>query len=186
MTWNYRSYGKSGGSPDPYTCMHDAEAVLKFTMKKLGLRGKIGVFGRSLGGSFATHLAANYPKHIEFLMVDRSFSSLEAMGRNALAGSCNGCLLDTLGQGWTMLSAKNFYKAECFKLLTQDPHDNIVDQLSALSSQVASEACEDLLGENRYQALKVQKAFNAIQLLYTIDVQVNLALKARQSYERRA
>lgn len=111
MTWNYRSYGKSGGTPDPFTCMHDAEAVLKFTIKKLGLRGKIGVFGRSLGGTFATHLAANYPQHVDFLMVDRSFSSLEAMARNALPGSLNNCLLDFFSRGWVLNSARNFYKA---------------------------------------------------------------------------
>ena len=33
MTWNYRSYGRSEGIPDPYNTYHDAEAILQFTIK---------------------------------------------------------------------------------------------------------------------------------------------------------
>ena len=61
LAWNYRNYGRSNGTPDPYTCYHDAEAVLKFAIKDLGLQGKIGCFGRSLGGTMASHIAKSYP-----------------------------------------------------------------------------------------------------------------------------
>ena len=61
MAWNYRNYGRSGGEPDPYTSYHDAESILHFLIKKLGIKGKIGCFGRSIGGTIATHLANNYP-----------------------------------------------------------------------------------------------------------------------------
>lgn len=30
FVWNYRNYGRSEGSPDPYCTLHDGEAVLKF------------------------------------------------------------------------------------------------------------------------------------------------------------
>lgn len=60
MAWNYRDYGRSGGMPDPFNCMHDAESILKFIIKDLGLKGKIGCYGRSLGGTMATHVASNY------------------------------------------------------------------------------------------------------------------------------
>jgi len=65
--------------PDPFTCMHDAEAILKFVVKDLGLKGKIGCYGRSLGGTMASHLANHYRQYISFLFVDRSFGSLEEM-----------------------------------------------------------------------------------------------------------
>jgi pimeloyl-ACP methyl ester carboxylesterase len=77
MAWNYRDYGRSHGIPDPYTCYHDSESILKFIIKDLGLIGKIGCFGRSLGGTMASHLANNFPEHIDFLFVDRSLGSLE-------------------------------------------------------------------------------------------------------------
>jgi hypothetical protein len=40
---------------------------------KLGLRGKIGIYGRSLGGIASTHLA----KYVDLVIVDRSLSNLE-------------------------------------------------------------------------------------------------------------
>jgi homoserine acetyltransferase len=79
MAWNYRNYGKSEGTANPYVSYHDSEAVLKFLLEDLGIEGKIGCFGRSLGGTCATHLAANYPEHISFLFVDRSLGTLKSM-----------------------------------------------------------------------------------------------------------
>jgi len=61
MAWNYRDYGRSGGTPDPYATYHDSESILKFLIEDLGIKGKIGCFGRSLGGTMATHIACNYP-----------------------------------------------------------------------------------------------------------------------------
>ena len=61
MAWNYRDYGRSGGTPDPFTSLHDSESILKFLIKELGIKGKIGCFGRSLGGSMASHIAFHYP-----------------------------------------------------------------------------------------------------------------------------
>ena len=57
MAWNYRSYARSEGVPDPFSSYHDSESVLRFIIKDLGVKGKIGVFGRSLGEVMATNLA---------------------------------------------------------------------------------------------------------------------------------
>jgi len=86
MAWNYRSYGRSKGTPDPYSSYHDGEAVLKFLLEELGLQGKIGCFGRSLGGTMATHLARYYPQYIDFLLVDRSLGSLKKMSESSFLG----------------------------------------------------------------------------------------------------
>lgn len=61
MAWNYRGYGKTPGTPDPYNIKTDGEDLLNFILKDLMIKGKVGVYGRSLGGVVATHLAANYP-----------------------------------------------------------------------------------------------------------------------------
>jgi len=42
-------------------CKVDAEKVLNFAKNKLQVTGPIGVYGRSIGGIAATHLAAKYP-----------------------------------------------------------------------------------------------------------------------------
>jgi len=80
LAWNYRSYGRSEGQADPYSSYHDSEAMLKFCVEDLALQGKIGCFGRSLGGTMASHLAANYPERIKFLFIDRSLGNLMKVG----------------------------------------------------------------------------------------------------------
>lgn len=65
MLWNYRGFGRSKGGrrfccrsndPSPENLREDGEAVLRFCRKELGLKGKIGVYGRSLGGIATSHL----------------------------------------------------------------------------------------------------------------------------------
>mmetsp|Transcript_23876 Transcript_23876/g.36561 ORF Transcript_23876/g.36561 Transcript_23876/m.36561 type:complete len:170 (+) Transcript_23876:70-579(+) len=118
MAWNYRDYGRSRGMPDPFTCNHDGEAILQFLIKTLGLKGKFGCFGRSLGGTVATHLAKNYPQHIEFLFVDRSFGNINKMSDSLMLGKYNRKFFDIFSKGWKILSAKNFYEANCFKIVS--------------------------------------------------------------------
>lgn len=50
MAWNYRGYGNTKGTPSPYNIKTDGEAMLKFLLEELKLEGKIGIYGRSLGG----------------------------------------------------------------------------------------------------------------------------------------
>ena len=58
--------------PDPDNIREDAEAILRYCRKDLGIRGKIGVYGRSLGGIATTHLS----HYVDMVIVDRSFSNL--------------------------------------------------------------------------------------------------------------
>ena len=50
FTWNYRAYGRSKGTPSPDTLKKDIESIYTFMRKDMGIKGKIGVYGRSLGG----------------------------------------------------------------------------------------------------------------------------------------
>jgi pimeloyl-ACP methyl ester carboxylesterase len=50
--------------------------VLAFVVEKLQIKGKIGVYGRSIGGIAACHLAAKYNDLVEVLIVDRTLSEL--------------------------------------------------------------------------------------------------------------
>jgi pimeloyl-ACP methyl ester carboxylesterase len=81
MCWNYRDYGKSTSSffkaINPYNCKLDAEKILDFVVNKLKIRGKIGVYGRSLGGISSCHLANKFPNIVKALIVDRTFSELD-------------------------------------------------------------------------------------------------------------
>jgi pimeloyl-ACP methyl ester carboxylesterase len=102
-----------------------------------------------LGGTLATHLASHYPDHISFLFVDRSFGSITNMSKSLMMGDWNHSLFSTFSCRWRLESAHNFYSAKCFKMVSQDPNDDMVDQYCALNTEVATLACNDYLGESR-------------------------------------
>ena len=68
-----------------------------------------------------------------------------------------------------MSSDENFLHSKCFKMLTQDPWDNTVDQFCALNAQVARVACDEQLGATRFDDLKPQKAYTAMRLLFSLE-----------------
>ena len=86
MAWNYRGYGQTKSSPNPYNIKTDGESVLHYVLNELGVKGKLGVYGRSLGGVVATHLAATYHDKIDFLIADRTFGSLKNVSLRKFIG----------------------------------------------------------------------------------------------------
>jgi pimeloyl-ACP methyl ester carboxylesterase len=82
MTWNYRGYGETKGTASPFNIKCDAEQILNFVKNTLGVKGKIGVYSRSLGGIASTHLASKYSDIIELLIVDRTFARTELIAEH--------------------------------------------------------------------------------------------------------
>ena len=77
FTWNYRGYGRSSGYPTPNYLKQDIEFIFDYLRHTLNLEGKIGIYGRSLGG-IPTSCISN---QVDFVMVDRSFSNFDDMAR---------------------------------------------------------------------------------------------------------
>lgn len=100
LLWNYRNYGRSEGVPDPYTTYHDSESMLKFLIEDIGVHGKIGCMGRSLGGTIATHLANSYPEFISLLFVDRSLGNLERMSESNFLGDFSKHIYLMFSRNW--------------------------------------------------------------------------------------
>jgi hypothetical protein len=99
MIWNYRGYGLSKGSgccgdspcatsTSPSNIKKDAESVLRYMRQQIGLRGKIGVYGRSLGGIAATHLMS----YVDMVIVDRSFANFDDVIERKFFGQKAVCL----------------------------------------------------------------------------------------------
>lgn len=101
--------------------------MLKFLVEKLGVKGKIGCFGRSLGGTMATHVANNYPDFVDFLFVDRSLGNLDCMSESSFIGNYSIAILRYFSRNWVVNSDQNFLNVKCFKMLTQDPNDGTID-----------------------------------------------------------
>ena len=96
MTWNYRAYGRSKGTPSPSTLKDDIEAIYNFMRNNMGLKGKIGVYGRSLGGIPSCYIS---PK-VDMAIIDRTFCNLSAMAYWKYRGSFADILFKVGTCGW--------------------------------------------------------------------------------------
>jgi fermentation-respiration switch protein FrsA (DUF1100 family) len=76
IVYDYHGYGKSKGSPSPKTILDDGEIVYQYAVKTLGISpDNLIIWGESLGGAVATHIASKFPCSI--LVLVATFSSLD-------------------------------------------------------------------------------------------------------------
>lgn len=101
------------------------------------LRGKIGVYGRSIGGIASCHLASKFPDIIEALIVDRTFNELDQLSMRRLYGRCTKSIFSFVSYDWKALNDVNVIQADCFKILTCDTRDDVVENFSSLPVGVA-------------------------------------------------
>lgn len=87
VTFDYRGYGASTGSPSRDGLIEDGQAMLKWIADKPNLKGKrLVVFGQSLGGAVAVPVAALAPKgQVKLLVVDSTFASYRRIARGVLS-----------------------------------------------------------------------------------------------------
>ncbi|XP_039182150.1 protein ABHD13 [Crotalus tigris] len=77
---DYRGYGKSEGEASEDGIYLDSEAVLDYVMTRSDLdKTKIFLFGRSLGGAVAIHLASENSHRISAILVENTFLSIPHM-----------------------------------------------------------------------------------------------------------
>ena len=98
MAWNYRGYGLSSGSPNPSNIKSDADFLLKYMKEEMGLRGKIGVYGRSLGGIVTTHLADK----VDMIIADRTLYDFEMVALRKFYSNVAPYLFKIGSCGWTI------------------------------------------------------------------------------------
>lgn len=77
LVFDYRGYGKSQGSPGEDGILMDADAIYAWLVEKHSnapIEHQIILWGRSLGGAVAIHLAAT--RGCDLLILDRTFDSM--------------------------------------------------------------------------------------------------------------
>ena len=178
MCWNYRGYGMSEmklfETLNPYLCKMDAERVLEFMVNKMKLRGKLGVYGRSLGGISACHLAQKYENLIYVLLTDRTFGELEHLCDRRLIGwttkwiykaiSCNWKTENDVNFANVNINTNNTIQAKCYKIITCDSKDDVVDNYASLAAGVVK-----FHAKQNYSDPKWLRFYEAIKFLYDIE-----------------
>lgn len=140
LVWNYRGYGRTQGSPDPDSIKKDAEQVFHFLKTRVGVRGKIGIYGRSLGCIAACHLH----EYVDMVIADRGFSDLWTVANRKFYSELSMYLFKYLSFGWQANNDFNYItqndnsRPPSYKVLLQDKNDEIVNFPSSLMVGVAS------------------------------------------------
>lgn len=79
LIFDYRGYGRSGGEPSEAGTYRDAEAAWRYLTEERGISPqRIVLFGRSLGGAIAAHLASRRPAAA--LILESTFTSVPDLG----------------------------------------------------------------------------------------------------------
>ena len=169
LCWNYRGYGESElgffENLDPYKSKRDSERVLAFAVNKLHIKGKIGVYGRSIGGLAACHLAQKYKDLVEVMIIDRSFKDLIDVAESKCHGWQTKAIFKLFTCTWRCHNATNFVMADqCYKIITCDPLDDTVDQFSNIVTGVA-----EVLSKTDYSLKKYEKFYDSILYLYNFE-----------------
>ena len=93
----------------------------------MGLRGKIGVYGRSLGGIAATHIS----RYVDMAIVDRSFANLHDVADRKFHGSSGVAIFKLVVPTYRANNDRDFINCEwdttfcrpdegCYRVVTCD------------------------------------------------------------------
>lgn len=138
--WNYRGYGRTKGTPSSNSLKTDAQAIYDF-LSKVKMYQKIGIHGESIGGMVASYIGSKNP--ISFLFTDRTFCSLPDLVHSRIR-PLNKYVFKCLSR-WEDNTMGDFVSAECYKVLSCDPNDEIIPEKASLKGGIAfSYNCNDL------------------------------------------
>ena len=185
VVWNYRCYGSAKGTPTPYNIKRDGEAVVEFCITTLKLKGRLGVYGRSLGGIVACHLG-RHVRGIDLLIADRTLCNFETLTKRKMYGKFIHYAFNFFTFGWEVDNDVNYLESQVpCKIMTCDPSDDVIDIYSSLYSGVALRYFERKQGYGqKVEAIKhklffedTQSLYNALKEFFAIYEKLTYALK---------
>lgn len=156
--WNYRGYGRSKGCPNPIKLQKDGELIVEYLRKDLKAQ-KIGVHGQSLGGLLACHLA--YTCNLDFLCADRTFYSFSDIVNFSFSAIL--AMVFKVISNWNENNASKFTKSQCYKVVTYDPKDEIINYMSSLQAGILKEVIYDRVS-NKITGIELHRKDNASKL----------------------
>lgn len=129
------------------------------------MQGKVGVFGRSIGGITACHLAGKYNDLVELLVIDRSLDELKGIVQSKLRGSAIANMYNQLTRGLVCNNAANYIKGvNCYKIITCDPLDDTVGPFESTMAGVAKG-----LARHNYNTQEFKLLFQSLRYLVQLE-----------------
>ena len=143
LFWNYRGYGFSEGSADFDNICYDIISIYDYILANYKYN-KIGVYGFSIGGIAACHLANN--RNINILIADRTFgSSLEILDNFYL-----GKYIAYFGKILFITyvdNTSNYLSSKCNKVILNDIQDQVIFDSISLKTSIAKNIIYKIFNE---------------------------------------
>lgn len=130
--WNYRDFGRSSGTLSMKNMLSDGHEIIDLVRNKIGARN-IALYGKSLGG----YVAVNLVDHVELVIADRTFSSISFIPRMMMSKWIQRIFDYYIDN--SKINLNHFVLSETPKIILHDSTDEIISQLSSLSTGVTNE-----------------------------------------------
>ena len=152
---------------DPHQARVDVERVLQFLVNRLQVRGKIGVYGRSIGGICAAHLVQKFPKIIKAFIGDRTMGSIDNVALRRFKGGKTffpyyrlfTCIFKLNNGSRQFIENTSCYKIHCF-----DRDDDVVDVYSSHHHEVAKN-----YSRIKYRTIDFRQFYNSLTFIFEIE-----------------
>lgn len=171
--------------------MSDGDKLVQHLVNIRGVK-RLLVHGTSLGGAVACHLSNN--PNVEAIFADRTFSSLDSVVRDDFGQILRFAFnMFTFGR-WKMKVAKKYLSSDKYKIISSDPQDTMIPELSSLKNGVARASLEKDIKThtglikkqlNFYEICTIMNKKDTDTLFYILKEIFNLNLnKANEAYSK--
>ena len=143
LFWNYRGYGFSEGKADFDNICVDIISIYDYISKNYSY-SKIGVYGFSIGGIAACHLANN--RNINLLIADRTFGSFQGILDQFYFGKYSFYLSKIFFIN-LIDNTSNYLSAKCNKIILNDVQDTIILDSVSLKSEISQQIIYKIFNE---------------------------------------
>lgn len=143
LFWNYRGYGFSEGNADVDNICDDIVSIYDYISNNYSY-SKIGVYGFSLGGIAACHLANK--RNISLLIADRTFGSFKGILDQFYFGKYSFYLSKIFFINM-IDNTSNYLSAKCNKIILNDVQDTIIIDSISLKSEISKQIIFKIFNE---------------------------------------
>ena len=145
LCWNYRGYGYSTGTATIEKMKLDILELFDY-VDKSNKYNKYGVHGISLGGVPSCCLALNRSK-VKLLICDRNFGDIDSLTISFSMGNIIYYLYQLLVIP-SSYNVRNYIHTPCYKIILNDPLDNIVLENASLKTMLSNYILNRLIYKN--------------------------------------